>query len=177
MTEDYFTMGDLERAIRNYNSGRSNWSSLKLEPNEIETLLEKINSINKELVVQEITPKKVRKKGTFIDKFYDSNRSFLRLPMHFVKENHVYYPSFFKDTVVVGVEIIVPINTIRENIRGVICYIVKKKGKDKGQLYISPIHDNGWSAYESDEKSGVYVLKLVNRSFINWQGVPWGDLK
>ena len=63
MTKDYFTMDDLERAIRNYNSGRSN---LKLEPNEIETLLEKINSINKELVVQDITPEKVRKKGKFI---------------------------------------------------------------------------------------------------------------
>ena len=170
MTEDYFTMGDLERAIRNYNSGRS---SLKLEPNEIETLLEKINSINKELVVQEITPEKVRKKGKFIDKFYVSKSSFLRLPMHFVKENHVYYPSFFQDTVVVGVEIIVPINTMRENIRGVICYMVKKKDRDKGQIYISPIYDNGWSAYTRDAKSGIYILKLVNRGFINWKKNPF----
>jgi len=174
MTKDYFTMGDLERAIRNYNSGRF---GLKLEPNEIETLLEKINSINNELVVQEITPKKVRKKGTFMGKFYDSERSSVRLPMHFVKENHVYYPSFFKDKVVVGVEVIVPINTMRENIRGIICYITKKKDKDKGQLSISPIKDNGWSGYARTEKSGVYVLKLVNRGFINWEGFPWGDLK
>ena len=174
MTKDYFTMDDLERAIRNYNSGRSN---LKLEPNEIETLLEKINSINKELVVQEITPEKMRKKGKFIDKFYDSERSYSRLPMYFVKENHVYYPSFFEDTVVVGVEVIVPIGTIRKNIRGVICYITKTKDKDQGQLSISPITDNGWSAYASDEKSGIYILELGNRGFINWQGVPWGDLK
>ena len=174
MTKDYFTMDDLERAIRNYYSGRV---GLKLEPNEKENLLEKINSINNELVVQEITPKKVRTKGKFTDKFYNSERSSLRLPMHLVKENHVYYPSIFEDTVVVGVEVIVPINTIRENIRGVICYLTKKKDKDKGQLSISPITDNGWSGYTSDEKSGVYVLKLVNRGFINWQGVPWGDLK
>ena len=174
MTKDYFTMDDLEMAIRNYNSGRV---GLKLEPNEKETLLEKINSINNELVVQDITPKKVRTKGTFMDKFYDSERSSLRLPMHFVEENHVYYPSIFEDTVVVGVEVIVPLNTIRENIRGVICYLTKKKGKDQGQLSISPITDNGWSGYTSDEKSGVYVLKLVNRGFINWQGVPWSELK
>lgn len=174
MTKDYFTMDDLERAIRNYNSGRSN---LKLEPNEIETLLEKINSINNELVVQKITPKKVRTKGKFMDKFYNSERSSLRLPMDFVKENYVYYPSFFEGTVVVGVEVIVPIGTTRGNIRGVICYITKEKNKDQRKLSISPITDNGWSGYASDKKSGVYVLKLVNRGFINWQGVPWGDLK
>ncbi len=174
MTKDYFTMDDLERAIRNYNSGRF---GIKLKPNEKETLLEKINSINKELVVQDITPKKVRTKGTFIDKFYNSERSSLRLPMYFVKENHVYYPSFFEDTVVVGVEVIVPIKESYLQIRGVICYITKKKDKDKGQLSISPIIDNGWSGYTSDEKSGIYVLKLVNRDFINWQGVPWSDLK
>ena len=71
MTEGYFTMGDLERAIED---------SFLVSLNETERneLLKKINSTYNKLVVRKITPEKVMEQGTFTDEFTqkDSSDSF-----------------------------------------------------------------------------------------------------
>lgn len=167
MTEDYFTMNDLEWAIKD---------SFLVSLNETERneLLKKINSTYNKLVVRKITPKKVMEQGTFTDEFTqkDSSDSFYcRLPMDFVKENHVYYPTFFTEKLIVGIEVIIPVG--KGNSRGALCYLqTLTSGKIK--LSIAPIKDNGWSKF-GKEDSGIYVLNLgrANTVFLNWNQNPF----
>ena len=112
MTEDYLTMDDLEMAIEDYNHFRSaKRHHINLSEKERNELLTKINSIEKQLVVQKITPQKVKEQGTFTAEFTTKHGSSFnsQLPMGFIKENHVYYPTFFNNTLMVGIEVIIPV--------------------------------------------------------------------
>lgn len=174
MTEGYFTMGDLERAIED---------SFLVSLNETERneLLKKINSTYNKLVVRKITPEKVMEQGTFTDEFTqkDSSDSFYcQLPMDFVKENHLYYPTFFNtNTLMVGIEVIIPVGNSRGNVkgnsRGALCYLQTRKN-GKMRLCIAAIKNNGWGRF-GKEDSGIYVLNLgrANTVFLNWNQNPF----
>ncbi len=173
-------MDDLVRVIRDYNVSNSH-HHINLSEEERNKLLTKINSINRQLVVQKITPEKVKEQGTFTDEFTIQHGSSFhgRLPMDFIKENHVYFPTFFKDTLMIGIEVIMPVSFGR----GAICYFQKRFAFDSDivrdielppQLTIAAIKENGWSAYATED-NGIYVLNLGgrHRGFLNWNEIPF----
>jgi hypothetical protein len=167
MTEGYFTMGNLMVAISEYNIHRSSKKfHVKLNQTEKNELLKKINVVKRKLEVQKITPEKVRKEGTFTDKFTTGIRC--RLPMDFIKENYVYYPTFFDDSVLlVGIEIIIPMEAV--------CYL-QTTPNGRAELWIAEMGENGWSAYVKAD-GGIYILGLNRFRFLNWDKNPWGDVK
>tara|TARA_B100001094_G_scaffold326855_1_gene383854 strand:+ start:39000 stop:39563 length:564 start_codon:yes stop_codon:yes gene_type:complete len=187
MKEVYFSMADLKMAIQEYNNFRSaNRHRINLSEEERNELLTKINSIEKQLVVQKITPQKVKEQGTFTADFTTKHGSSFnsQLPMGFIKENHVYYPTFFNNTLMVGIEVIIPVRNVDDGgslrvSRGALCYLQLTFDKGTRNLAIAAMKDNGWSAYASNDTIGIYVLKLggANNGFMNWEGIPWRDLK
>lgn len=181
-----FTSNDLDRAIEDYNHFRSaKRRHINLSEEERNELLTKINSITKQLGVQKITPQKVKEQGTFTADFTTQHGSSFnsQLPMGFIKENHVYYPTFFNNTLMVGIEVIIPVREVDSEgslrvSRGALCYLQLTFDKGTRNLAIAAIKDNGWNSYATED-TGIYVLKLggANKGFINWEGVPWSDLK
>jgi len=180
-----FTSIDLETASQEYNNLRSERKHLNLSEEKRNELLTKINSIEKQLVEQKITPQKVKEQGTFTDEFTTKHGSYFnsQLPMDFIKENHVYYPTFFNNTLMVGIEVIMPVlddwvgGSLRSS-RGALCYLQFPSTTGARRLAIAAIKDNGWSSSPTED-TGIYVLKLggANKGFINWESVPWSDLK
>ena len=181
MKEDYFTMSALGSAIERYNRYESSKGKIRLDTSERNELLTKINSINRELEEQEITFKKVKEQGIYTDEITTEEgfgRFKWRLPMDFIKENYVYCPPFKKKTLIVGVEVIIPVGAVMPFTRGVLCYF-KYWGKDKEkELWFGKIQDNWWAS-TIDNNLGMYVLELnnVNKCLINWNQLLWGDLK
>lgn len=176
-----FTSNDLDRAIQEYNNLRSERKHLNLSEEKGNELLTKINSIEKQLVDQKITPQKVKEQGTFTDEFTTKHGSSFnsQLPMNFIKENHVYFPTFFNDTLIVGIEVIIPVlddwvgGSLRSS-RGALCYLQFPSTTGPRRLAIAAIKDNGWSSYATED-TGIYVLKLggANKGFINWNKNPF----
>ena len=89
----------------------------------------------------------------------------------------MYYPTFFNtNTLMVGIEVIIPVGNSRGNVkgnsRGALCYLQTRKN-GKMRLCIAAIKDNGWSAYATEDK-GIYVLNLggANTGFLNWDKNP-----
>ncbi len=187
MKEVYFSMADLDTAIKDFNHLRSaKKHHINLSEKETNELLTKINSIEKQLVVQKITPQKVKEQGTFTAEFTTKQGSSFnsKLPMDFIKGNHVYYPTFFSNTLMVGIEVIIPVRNVDSGgslrvSRGALCYLQLTFDKGTRNLAIAAIKDNGWSSYASNDTIGIYVLKLggANKGFMNWEGIPWSDLK
>ena len=179
-----YTSNDLNEAIKAYNDMRyTTKKQINLSEEEINKLLTKINSIEKQLVDQKITPQKVKEQGTFTDEFTTKSGSSFnsQLPMDFIKENHVYYPTFLNllnNTLMIGIEVIIPainsknyfLNTID---RGVLCYLQIYSNTGIGKIMIAAIKDNGWSAYATED-NGIYVLNLggANTGFLNWDKNP-----
>ena len=106
--------------------------------------------------------------------------------MGFIKENHVYYPTFFNNTLMVGIEVIIPVLDVDDWVggplrssRGALCYLQLTFNTGERNLAIAAIKDNGWSSYASKDTIGIYVLKLggANSGFMNWEDIPWSDLK
>ncbi len=84
MKEVYFSMADLDTAIKDFNHLRSaKRHHINLSEKETNELLTKINSIEKQLVVQKITPQKVKEQGTFTAEFTTKQGSSFnsKLPM------------------------------------------------------------------------------------------------
>ena len=183
-----FTSIDLDTAIEDYNHFRNaKKHHINLSEKERNELLTKINSITKQLGVQKITPQKVKERGTFTADFTTKHGSSFnsQLPMVFIKENHVYYPTFFNNTLMVGIEVIIPVvnstnygQNIEKLSRGALCYLQLTFDKGTRNLAIAAMRDNGWSAYATED-TGIYVLKLggANNGFMNWESVPWSDVK
>lgn len=173
MTEGYFTMGNLMAAISEYNINQSSKKfHVKLNQTEKNELLKKINVVKRKLEVQKITAEKVMKEGTFTDKFTSGEGSSIRsrLPMDFIKENYVYYPTFFDDSILmVGIEIIMPMEV--PNSRGAVCYL-QTTPRGNTELWIASIYDNGWSNYAKAD-GGIYILGLNRFRLLNWEKNPF----
>ena len=179
--DDWRTVSRLKKTIREYNEGRFKINKVILKPKEFDTLVEKINSIMRNLVVQKITPDKVKEIGKFIKMAPN------KLPMDFIKGNHVYYPTGFvstsRDALIVGVEVISPmgqkhisIGEVKHWSEGVMCYFIYNYKKSKSNFYprivFSRIKANGWGWRES---GGTYVLNLdkLDMPFLNWDNNPF----
>jgi len=179
MKEDYFTMSALGSAIEHYNRKESSKRHyISLNQTKRNELLTKINSINKELEEQEITFKKVKEQGIYTDEITTKEgfgRFKWRLPMDFIKENYVYYPPFSKKTLIVGVEVIIPVGAVMPFTRGVLCYFKYWGMDEENELVFSKIQNNWWSSIK-EKNVGMYVLELnnVNKCLINWDKSPWG---